>query len=63
MPELPEVETIVRTLWPRLAGRKIQGVSLRRADVIFPDRVNLAGMLVGRSLADIRRRGKKSSSP
>ncbi|MGD1278606.1 MAG: bifunctional DNA-formamidopyrimidine glycosylase/DNA-(apurinic or apyrimidinic site) lyase [Tepidisphaeraceae bacterium] len=59
MPELPEVETIVRTLWPRLAGRKIQGVSLRRADVIFPDRVNLAGMLVGRSLADIRRRGKK----
>lgn len=59
MPELPEVETIVRTLWPRLAGRKIQGVSLRRADVIFPAGLNLAGLLVGRSFADIRRRGKK----
>ena len=36
MPELPEVETIVRTLRPSLLGRTIDGLRLLRKDIIHP---------------------------
>ncbi len=34
MPELPEVETVRRTLEPRLLGRTVVGATLRRRDVL-----------------------------
>jgi len=34
MPELPEVETIVRDLRPQLAGRRIESVHLTRDPAI-----------------------------
>lgn len=55
MPELPEVETIVRSLAPRLAGRRI--VAAR-----FPAPLVLRGKpapdVVGRTILGLRRHGK-----
>ena len=58
MPELPEVETVVRSLAP-LAGRRIVSAEFRGLRVLRggnPDR--LAGLLAGRRIAGIRRYGK-----
>lgn len=59
MPELPEVETVVRTLRPRLAGSRISAVALHRADILDPPGTDLAAHLIGRRIASIDRRGKK----
>ena len=59
MPELPEVETVVRTLRPRLVGRAIARVDLRRADIVRSGETNLPGRLLSRTVTDITRRGKK----
>lgn len=61
MPELPEVETIVRGLAPVLRGRAItsvwtSGLGLRLARPV--DVRGLEGVSVGRVVADVRRRGK-----
>ncbi len=61
MPELPEVETIVRGLRPALRGREItavwgSGFALRLARAV--DLRGLRGVSVGRRIADVRRRGK-----
>jgi len=59
MPELPEVQTVVDTLRPRLLGRTIQRVRLHRADVLLPAGVDLPAKLNGRLIASIDRRGKR----
>jgi formamidopyrimidine-DNA glycosylase len=59
MPELPEVETIVRTLRPGLTGARIAGVRLLRADILQPADADLVGLLTDRKIVDVRRRGKK----
>jgi formamidopyrimidine-DNA glycosylase len=59
MPELPEVQTIVNTLQPRLPGRTIGRVRLYRQDIVHPDGTDLPALLHGRSFAGITRRGKK----
>ena len=61
MPELPEVETIVRGLRPALRGRAITGVwgsgfALRLARAV--DLRGLRRVSVGRVFVDVRRRGK-----
>ena len=59
MPELPEVETVVRDLRPLLADRRIVAVrqvsdrTLRR-----PWRGEWSARLAGESIAAVRRRGK-----
>jgi formamidopyrimidine-DNA glycosylase len=58
MPELPEVETVVRSLGPHLAGRKILGASFTSRLVTPGDRKKLAARLTGRSIVDVKRRGK-----
>lgn len=59
MPELPEVETIRRTLYPHVAGRKITGVTvIRPALVRHPEPDAFIRGLVGRTILDARRRGK-----
>jgi formamidopyrimidine-DNA glycosylase len=58
MPELPEVETVVRMLRPRLEGRMLTGVHVgpRRLRVPWQRRWN--ARLIGRRLAHVQRRGK-----
>lgn len=59
MPELPEVQTVVTTLRPLVVGRTIVGVVLHRRDILCPADVDLPAELVGRSVSDITRRGKR----
>lgn len=61
MPELPEVETVVRTLRPRLLGATIaavwsSGKSLRMARPI--DRAALARLSIASHIVAVRRKGK-----
>ncbi|MBI3992110.1 MAG: bifunctional DNA-formamidopyrimidine glycosylase/DNA-(apurinic or apyrimidinic site) lyase [Candidatus Lambdaproteobacteria bacterium] len=59
MPELPEVETIVRELNAAVTGRRIERVRVLRADALgeVPPGV-FAQRLAGRAIAGIERRGK-----
>ena len=59
MPELPEVQTVVNTLRPRVSGRRIARVVLRRTDILSPAGTDLPSLLAGRTVADIARRGKR----
>ena len=58
MPELPEVETIVRGLRPRLEGRRLVRVVQRRDDLRFPLPPRFAERLTGRRVETIGRRAK-----
>ncbi len=58
MPELPEVETIVRGLRPHLEGRRLVRVVQRRPDLRFPFPENFAARLTGRQVTGLRRRAK-----
>ncbi len=64
MPELPEVETIVRDLRPQLAGRRIESVNLtrdpaiRRRLVRYPSAARFVRGLAGRTITSVDRRGK-----
>lgn len=58
MPELPEVETVRRTLQPLLVGRRIARVELRRADIVEGDR-SVAALLEGATIRALVRRGKQ----
>ena len=59
MPELPEVETIVRDLAPRVAGRTIRTPRIHRADTLrgVTSRAVVAG-LRGRRIESLTRRAK-----
>ncbi|HEX2972483.1 MAG TPA: bifunctional DNA-formamidopyrimidine glycosylase/DNA-(apurinic or apyrimidinic site) lyase [Tepidisphaeraceae bacterium] len=59
MPELPEVETVVRTLRPRLVGLTITDVALLRPDIVHSPKTNLPQLLTGQSVTAVTRRGKK----
>lgn len=59
MPELPEVQTIVDTLRPRVLKQNITAVQLCRADVLQPAGCDLSAHLLDRQIADLYRRGKK----
>ncbi|HEY0019341.1 MAG TPA: bifunctional DNA-formamidopyrimidine glycosylase/DNA-(apurinic or apyrimidinic site) lyase [Longimicrobium sp.] len=59
MPELPEVETIVRDLARLLPGRTIKGVEVLRPDLIEGDTPDgFAGKLRGRKIRSVVRRAK-----
>ncbi len=59
MPELPEVETIVRGLRRAIAGKTIEAADVRLARVtVAPRGVAFAGALRGRRILAIGRRGK-----
>jgi formamidopyrimidine-DNA glycosylase len=59
MPELPEVEVLVRHLNPLLRGKTIQAVRVQRARTIAPDRAsNFARQLRGATFAGVTRRAK-----
>jgi len=64
MPELPEVETVVRDLRPQLAGRRIESVQLTRDPAIrkrlvrYPNPTRFVRRLRGRTIRSVERRGK-----
>ncbi len=58
MPELPEVETVMRGLQARLEGRRIVSAVVNRADLRWTLPVNLAQRLTGAQVSGFRRRGK-----
>lgn len=58
MPELPEVETVMRGLIPVLVGHSIAGVELRRSGLRFPFPPDFAARLMGRQVLGLQRRAK-----
>ncbi len=58
MPELPEVETVMRGLSSVLVGRSIASVELRRAGLRFPFPRGFAAGLKGRQVVGLQRRAK-----
>lgn len=59
MPELPEVETIVRDLRPRLIGQRITSATLAKSDVLRGvSKPRLLRVLRGARFTDVTRRAK-----
>ncbi len=58
MPELPEVETVMRGLQARLEGRRIVHAQLNRKDLRWPFPEGLAARLMGAEVLGFRRRAK-----
>jgi formamidopyrimidine-DNA glycosylase len=58
VPELPEVETVARTLLPHLRGRTILSAEFRPVRVLHGDPDETARRLAGRRITGIERRGK-----
>lgn len=58
MPELPEVETVMRGLRAGLQGHRIARAMLHRADMRWPFPPGLAQRLTGARVEGFRRRGK-----
>jgi len=58
MPELPEVETVARGLAGPLKGRTLRSLAILRGDVIRTGADALAAALIGRTVFEVRRRGK-----
>ena len=55
MPELPEVETVVRGLRPFLEGQRLDRLLLRRADLRFPFPEGLSQRVTGKTMSAIER--------
>lgn len=58
MPELPEVETVMRGLAAKLAGRTIRSARVNRSGLRFPFPPGLASRLTGARVEGFRRRAK-----
>jgi formamidopyrimidine-DNA glycosylase len=59
MPELPEVETVRRTLAPHLVGNRLERLVVREARLRAPiDVAAVSRLSVGREVLGVRRRGK-----
>ncbi|RFP86533.1 bifunctional DNA-formamidopyrimidine glycosylase/DNA-(apurinic or apyrimidinic site) lyase [Rhodobacteraceae bacterium 63075] len=58
MPELPEVETVMRGLAPSMEGVRFAEVSVNRPDLRWPFPDNMAGRLTGARVERLRRRSK-----
>ncbi|HZU23957.1 MAG TPA: bifunctional DNA-formamidopyrimidine glycosylase/DNA-(apurinic or apyrimidinic site) lyase [Bryobacteraceae bacterium] len=58
MPELPEVETVVRSLAPRLTGRRILHARFSSRHVVRDNFKRLAAKLAGQTVRGVTRHGK-----
>ena len=58
MPELPEVETVLRGLKARVLGRRLAAVEVRNSQVIQGDPEGFAAGVAGRRIAALHRKGK-----
>jgi formamidopyrimidine-DNA glycosylase len=58
MPELPEVETIVRSLAPRLEGRRIISAEVLAPRIVRHCESDVSACVAGRKIRSVERRGK-----
>jgi formamidopyrimidine-DNA glycosylase len=58
MPELPEVETVRRTLLPHVVGRRIDAVRVRERRLRVAIEEDFSRRLTGATIRDLRRSGK-----
>ena len=58
MPELPEVETVVRTLRPLIVGRRILTAEITGLRVLIGSAAKTAKALAGRKITAVERHGK-----
>ena len=58
MPELPEVETVLRGLYPHLHGCRLLGAELRESRLRWPVPAELDRLVAGRTVRGLSRRGK-----
>jgi formamidopyrimidine-DNA glycosylase len=58
MPELPEVETVLRGLEPVMVGQKIKNAEIRRPDLRWPFPENMSERLNGVTVLRLHRRSK-----
>lgn len=58
MPELPEVETVVRGLKPHLEGRVLASATVRRDAIRSPIPPDFAKRVAGRRILSVERRAK-----
>lgn len=58
MPELPEVETVVRSLRPHLIGKQIQSVKVLNPRLRYPLAPSFAQQLTARTVISVTRRAK-----
>lgn len=58
MPELPEVETVLRTLEGMIKGNKIEAIDVLYAPIIQDDLTLFKNSLIGKSFLGFKRRGK-----
>lgn len=58
MPELPEVETVRRTLLPTIIGARVQNVVIHRPDIISGS-ATPQSLLAGQTIVDTFRQGKQ----
>ncbi|MBV9444260.1 MAG: bifunctional DNA-formamidopyrimidine glycosylase/DNA-(apurinic or apyrimidinic site) lyase [Acidobacteriaceae bacterium] len=59
MPELPEVETVVRSIAPHITGQKIVAASVLSHRVTRGDHAQTASQLTNARILAVRRRGKQ----
>ena len=59
MPELPEVETVVRSVRPHIVGKKILAASFGSHRVTRASHEGTAQALTGSTVTEVRRRGKQ----
>jgi formamidopyrimidine-DNA glycosylase len=59
VPELPEVESVVRSLAPRLVGRRFDDLTLGPHDITTPSGTPLRSLLAGRRIDQLTRRAKR----
>lgn len=58
MPELPEVETLIRSLWPKVKGLEISGIKVLYRPILRNENFSFLKKLIGRRIVGLRRRGK-----
>lgn len=58
MPELPEVENVVRDLRPKLCGKRIKRVEVNQCKVLICPENNFAKLIRNRKIEDLSRKGK-----
>nr|WP_025300537.1 bifunctional DNA-formamidopyrimidine glycosylase/DNA-(apurinic or apyrimidinic site) lyase [Candidatus Endolissoclinum faulkneri] len=58
MPELPEVENVMRGLAQRLIGQRLAKIELRRSTLRWPIPENIVEQLTGKRITGFRRRAK-----
>ncbi|MDR1701866.1 MAG: DNA-formamidopyrimidine glycosylase [Sporomusaceae bacterium] len=59
MPEMPEVETIRRTLSPKVTGRRIENIEISLSRLIkYPEPAAFQALLLKKTITGLERRGK-----